>query len=186
MKKQEDGIKEIKRRFQCWVKPSTLELVCRYMEDDNCSSQSEFIEKAVLFYTGYLSAKENKNYLPKHLAKHRFFLPFPKASLYHGTVYGINAPNTAPHFESGETLQNTNIIKAGGIAVRCEPSRGPYTAPTLSPASKSTQRIAVFNAMNSLANSPNFARSCSCGCFPVLSPNLATRRQTAAQTAQMA
>lgn len=64
MKKQEDGIKEIKRRFQFWVKPSTLELVCRYMEDDNCSSQSEFIEKAVLFYTGYLSAKENKNYLP--------------------------------------------------------------------------------------------------------------------------
>ncbi len=64
MKKQEDGIKEIKRRFQFWVKPSTLELICRYMEDDNCSSQSEFIEKAVLFYTGYLSAKENKNYLP--------------------------------------------------------------------------------------------------------------------------
>ena len=45
-------------------KPSTLELVGRYMEDDNCSSQSEFIEKAVLFYTGYLSAKENKTYLP--------------------------------------------------------------------------------------------------------------------------
>ena len=64
MKRQEDGRKEIKRRFQFWVKPSTLELVCRYMEDDNCSSQSEFIEKAVLFYTGYLSAKENKNYLP--------------------------------------------------------------------------------------------------------------------------
>lgn len=64
MKKQEDGRKEIKRRFQFWVKPSTLELVCRYMEDDNCFSQSEFIEKAVLFYTGYLSAKENKNYLP--------------------------------------------------------------------------------------------------------------------------
>ena len=64
MKRQEDGRKEIKRRFQLWVKPSTLELVGRYMEDDNCSSQSEFIEKAGLFYTGYLSAKENKTYLP--------------------------------------------------------------------------------------------------------------------------
>lgn len=64
MKRQEDGRKEIKRRFQFWVKPSTLELVGRYMEEDNCSSQSEFIEKAVLFYTGYLSAKENKTYLP--------------------------------------------------------------------------------------------------------------------------
>ena len=64
MKRQEDVRKEIKRRFQFWVKPSTLELVGRYMEEDNCSSQSEFIEKAVLFYTGYLSAKENKTYLP--------------------------------------------------------------------------------------------------------------------------
>lgn len=64
MKRQEDGRKENKRRFQFWVKPSTLELVGRYMEEDNCSSQSEFIEKAVLFYTGYLSAKENKTYLP--------------------------------------------------------------------------------------------------------------------------
>lgn len=64
MKRQEDGRKEIKRRFQFWVKPSTLELVGRYMEEGNCSSQSEFIEKAVLFYTGYLSAKENKTYLP--------------------------------------------------------------------------------------------------------------------------
>lgn len=78
MKKQEDGRKEIKRRFQFWVKPSTLELVCRYMEDDNCSSQSEFIEKAVLFYTGYLSAKENKNYLPNIVTstlKGNFFTP---------------------------------------------------------------------------------------------------------------
>lgn len=64
MKRQEDGRKENKRRFQFWVKPSTLELVGRYMEDDNCSSQSEFIEKAVLFYTGYLSTKENKSYFP--------------------------------------------------------------------------------------------------------------------------
>ena len=34
------------------------------MEEDNCASQSEFIEKAVIFYAGYLSAKENKSYLP--------------------------------------------------------------------------------------------------------------------------
>ena len=34
------------------------------MEEDNCASQSEFIEKSVQFYAGYLSAEENKNYLP--------------------------------------------------------------------------------------------------------------------------
>ena len=56
--------KEVKRRFQLWVKPSTLELVDKLMADDNCGSRSEFIEKAILFYVGYLSSNASKNYLP--------------------------------------------------------------------------------------------------------------------------
>lgn len=56
--------KEIKRRFQLWIKPSTLELADKVKVEANCSSQSEFIEKAVLFYVGYLSAESNKSYLP--------------------------------------------------------------------------------------------------------------------------
>lgn len=34
------------------------------MADDNCDSRSEFIEKAILFYVGYLSSNASKNYLP--------------------------------------------------------------------------------------------------------------------------
>ena len=56
--------KEVKRRFQLWIRPSVLALAAKHMEEDNCASQSEFIEKAVIFYAGYLSAKENKSYLP--------------------------------------------------------------------------------------------------------------------------
>ena len=56
--------KEVKRRFQLWVKPSTLELVDKMMADDNCDSRSEFIEKAILFYVGYLSSNASKSYLP--------------------------------------------------------------------------------------------------------------------------
>ena len=56
--------KEPKRKFALWVKESTLELVKNLYKDDNCSSQSEFIEKAILFYAGYLSAEKNKSYLP--------------------------------------------------------------------------------------------------------------------------
>lgn len=56
--------KELKRKFALWVKESSLELVRKLYKEDNCSSQSEFIEKAVLFYAGYLSAEENKSYLP--------------------------------------------------------------------------------------------------------------------------
>ena len=56
--------KEVKRRFQLWIKPSVLALAGKHMEEDNCASQSEFIERGVMFYAGYLSAKENKSYLP--------------------------------------------------------------------------------------------------------------------------
>lgn len=63
-KKEAMNRKEIKRRFQLWIKPSVLELVAKHMEEDNCASQSEFIEKSVQFYAGYLSAEENKKYLP--------------------------------------------------------------------------------------------------------------------------
>lgn len=56
--------KEPKRKFALWVKESSLDLVRKLYKEDNCSSQSEFIEKAILFYAGYLSAEENKSYLP--------------------------------------------------------------------------------------------------------------------------
>lgn len=64
MEQQNDNRKEVKRRFQLWLKPSTLELADNIYEKDNCSSRSEFIEKAIIFYAGYLSAEDNKQYLP--------------------------------------------------------------------------------------------------------------------------
>ena len=58
-----DTEKEVKRRFQLWLKPSTLGLADKLFEDDNCTSRSEFIEKAILFYAGYLCAQDGKVYL---------------------------------------------------------------------------------------------------------------------------
>ena len=56
--------KELKRKFALWIKNSTLDLVEEHYKKDNCISKSEFIEKAVVFYTGYLSANENGKYIP--------------------------------------------------------------------------------------------------------------------------
>ena len=42
--------KEIKRRFQLWLKPSVLNMAEELYEGDNCASRSEFIEKAIMFY----------------------------------------------------------------------------------------------------------------------------------------
>lgn len=57
--------KEGKRKFALWIKESTLEKVRQWYESDNRSSQSEFIEKAVLFYVGYLASESAGDYLPK-------------------------------------------------------------------------------------------------------------------------
>lgn len=54
---------EVKRRFQLWVMPSTLELADQYYRSDNCASRSEFIEKAILFYVGYVTSQQNRDYL---------------------------------------------------------------------------------------------------------------------------
>lgn len=40
-----------------------MEQAKRWQKDDNCRSQSEFIEKAIEFYCGYVSSEKNKNYL---------------------------------------------------------------------------------------------------------------------------
>ena len=56
--------KEIKRRFQLWLKPSVLNMAEELYEGDNCASRSEFIEKAIMFYAGYLYAERARDYLP--------------------------------------------------------------------------------------------------------------------------
>ena len=63
MKITENEKQEVKRRFQLWIKPSTLELADQYYHIDNCVSRSEFIEKAILFYVGYVSSQQSQDYL---------------------------------------------------------------------------------------------------------------------------
>ena len=52
-----------KRKFALWISRDTIELAKKHYKDNNCSSASEFIEKAILFYLGYLSCQENQDYL---------------------------------------------------------------------------------------------------------------------------
>ena len=55
--------KETKIRIPLWIYPSTEEKINQNFKADNCRSQSEFIEKAIKFYIGYLSEEDNINYL---------------------------------------------------------------------------------------------------------------------------
>ncbi len=53
-----------KSKFALWIYPETMEKVESLYQGDNCRSKSEFIEKAVNFYCGYLSAEKASDYLP--------------------------------------------------------------------------------------------------------------------------
>lgn len=47
-----------KQTFGFKIFPETLQLVSKLYEDDNCRFRSEFIEKAIRFYCGYLLNRE--------------------------------------------------------------------------------------------------------------------------------
>lgn len=56
-----------KIKFPFWVTPKTMETVKEMYKDDNCRSQSEFIEKAISAYIGYLRADNSPGMLPNHM-----------------------------------------------------------------------------------------------------------------------
>ena len=59
---------EVKTRIPVWLYPSTLEVMDRAMKIANSKSRSEYLEKAALFYAGYVSGQDATAYLPPALA----------------------------------------------------------------------------------------------------------------------
>ena len=53
-----------KEKFAIWVHPEIKEKVKEIYKQDDCRTQSEFMEKAAKFYIGYLTAENKTNYLP--------------------------------------------------------------------------------------------------------------------------
>lgn len=57
-----------KDKFALWLTSDAREMVDAHYRADNCVSRSEYIEKAIRFYTGYLNARDAGAYLPRVLA----------------------------------------------------------------------------------------------------------------------
>ena len=55
---------ETKIRIPTWLYPSTLEVMDAAVPQDNSKSRSEFIERAIRFYAGYVSSRETIEFLP--------------------------------------------------------------------------------------------------------------------------
>ena len=56
-----------KRNTTLWLRPSTLQRMDSWLAEDNCQSRSEFTEKALRFYMGYLGSCDTTEYLSKAL-----------------------------------------------------------------------------------------------------------------------
>jgi len=52
-----------KVKFPLWAYPETMTDVEVHYRNDNCRSQSEFIEKAIKFYVGYLDEEKSVDYI---------------------------------------------------------------------------------------------------------------------------
>lgn len=57
-------MKEKKQKFALWIYPSTMNTIERYLEKSECRGKSDFIEKAILFYAGFLAAQTYQDYIP--------------------------------------------------------------------------------------------------------------------------
>lgn len=61
------SIPKDKYKFALWLYPETLDKVKELYRQDDCKSKSEFIEKAIRFYIGHLTADDDTSYLPNAL-----------------------------------------------------------------------------------------------------------------------
>ncbi len=58
---------ENKTRTAVWLKPDVITRMDSWLETDNCKTRSEFIEKALRFYMGYLATDDASEYLSRAL-----------------------------------------------------------------------------------------------------------------------
>ena len=57
-----------KKRTAVWLTPGVIRRMDGWLEEDNCKTRSEFIEKALRFYMGYLATEDTSEYLSRALA----------------------------------------------------------------------------------------------------------------------
>ena len=52
-----------KKSTTIWLRPSVISRMDGWLEADNCQSRSEFVDKALRFYMGYLGTENNTTYI---------------------------------------------------------------------------------------------------------------------------
>ena len=60
---------EKKDRLTIWLYPSTLNTIDKIVKDSGIKSRSYYLEKAALFYAGYIATKNTDDFLPAALTQ---------------------------------------------------------------------------------------------------------------------
>ena len=58
---------ENKKRTAIWLTPGVIHRMDGWLEEDNCKTRSEFVEKALRFYMGCLATEDTSEYLSRAL-----------------------------------------------------------------------------------------------------------------------
>ncbi|MBR3561671.1 MAG: hypothetical protein IKN81_09155 [Oscillospiraceae bacterium] len=121
-------MKSEKARHTVWLTNEAWEKVKNHYRDDNCSTQNEYIEKAIRFYTGYLNARDAGAYLPRVLADvlegklllfgDRIGKTLFKLAVQDAVMANLLAADTDVDLETLETLTGTcakRVMRTHGV-----------------------------------------------------------------------
>ena len=98
-----------------WLRPSVISRMDGWLEADNCQSRSEFVEKALRFYMGYLGAKDASEYLPDELTATLRGIVADSTNRTNGILFkcaveqGIMAHTIAAHF--GDAMEDRRALR---------------------------------------------------------------------------
>ncbi|MDD2270589.1 MAG: hypothetical protein PHG60_03360 [Candidatus Dojkabacteria bacterium] len=101
-----------KKRTAVWLYPETIEKMDSLLERDNCKSRSEFIDKALNFYMGYIVSEDTTGYLSKILI-----------SAIQGVMKETENRNASNLFRLSVEMSMMMNILAAGLEIRDEELR---------------------------------------------------------------
>lgn len=98
-----------------WLRPSVIRRMDAWLEEANCRSRSEFIEKTVRFYMGYLGTEDTSEYLSDALVATLRGIIADSTNRTNGILFkcaveqGIMAHTIAAHFR--DTMEDRRALR---------------------------------------------------------------------------
>ncbi len=79
-----------KRKFALYIRESTLDIARELYDQDNCNSVSEFIDKAIQFYGGFITnSAMNEDYVPQIVLSTLKGLMHENENRHNGSLFRI-------------------------------------------------------------------------------------------------